>query len=214
MQEFNFEENRYRFTELLKKVNREGADIPGFIYKLEHSDFFVAPASTHYHLNVKGGLVQHSLNVYDNIVKLAQTFNIDCSEDSLIIVSLLHDIDKMNKYELYDKNVKNYHEKGTKHDDNGKFDWVVEKHYKIKDNDKRFVYGHHGQNSEYIVNTFIPLDLEESVAIVNHMGGDDEYKPYDSSAIFNRYPLATLLRMADFMATFITENEQTDTERT
>ena len=210
MQEFNIEENRYRFVELLKEVEREGANVSGLIYRLEHSDFFVAPASTVYHMNVRGGLCQHSLNVFDNLVKLVEMQQLDIPRTSIIIVALLHDIDKMNKYEIYDKNVKNYHDKGTKKDDNGKFDWVTEKHYKIRDNKDRFVYGHHGQNSEYIVNTFIPLDLVESVAIVNHMGGDDEYKPYDSTAIFNRYPLASLLHIADFMSTFITENEQTN----
>lgn len=35
------------------------------IIELEKMGYFTAPASSYYHLNVEGGLVQHSLNVYD-----------------------------------------------------------------------------------------------------------------------------------------------------
>ena len=206
----SIEENKYRFIDLLRHVSRPGADIAGFIYKLESSDFFTAPASTIYHLNVAGGLCQHSLNVYDMLVKLVNMYYPDGSpftDEQLIIVALCHDMDKMNKYEVYPKNVKKYSDKGSKHDEFGKFDWVTEIGYKTKEATDRFIYGHHGQNSEYITNTYIPLALEESVAITNHSGGDDQYKPYDMTPIFNRYPLAVLLHMADFISTFILENE-------
>lgn len=206
MKALNIENNKYRFIELLNKITRDGADISGFIYKLDHSDFFQAPCSTLYHLNIEGGLCLHCLNVYDQIVKLADMF---CpgqySEETLIIAALCHDMDKMNKYEPYFKNVKDYCENGSKKDDAGRFEWKTEKAYKVKDNDNRFVYGHHGQNSEYITSTYIPLKFEESVAIVNHSGGDDQYKPYDMSTIFNKYDLAVLLHMADFISTYIIE---------
>lgn len=209
--EFSIEQNKYDFIDLLRKVTRPGADIGAFVYKLESSDFFEAPASTIYHLNVKGGLCQHCLNVYRMLVKLVEMYYPDntspFSEETLIIAALCHDMDKMNKYETYNRNVKKYSESGSKKDEAGRFDWAVETSYKTREAVDRFVYGHHGQNSEYITNSYIPLSIEESAAITNHSGMDDQYKPYDMTAIFNRYPLATLLHIADFMSTYLVENE-------
>jgi HD superfamily phosphodiesterase len=206
--EFNITENKYRFEALLREIVREGADIPSLLYKLEQSDFYFAPCSTKFHLSVPGGLCQHSLNVFDMCIKLNETLQLNIDRESIIIAALLHDLDKMNKYEEYVKNVKKYHDGGKKSDDMGKFDWVAEKAYGTKEAKDRFVYGHHGQNSEYIANSYIPLKLEESAAITNHMGGMfDEYRPWDQSVIFERYPLSILLHSADALCTFIWEKE-------
>ena len=201
------EQNKYTFIDLLKKVNRPGADINALIYKLESSDFFVAPCSTKFHLNVRGGLCEHSLNVYYEVERLNQELNLGLSEETIIIISLLHDLDKMDKYEMYSRNVQHYHEHGKKSDENGRFDWVKEWHYKVREDGDRLVFGHHGQNSEYIANSYIPLTMDESAAIVNHMANTlDEYKPFDMTAILNRYPTAGVLHTADFIATFLIEN--------
>lgn len=206
----NVEENKRRFIELLANIDRPEADIAGFIYKLEHSDFFEAPCSTKYHLNVKGGLVAHLLSVRDIAFKLKEIMypNNDApfSDTSLEITALCHDMDKMNKYIVTSRNVKDYCDDGKYSDSLGKFNWKSEEGYAIKDAKERFTYGHHGQNSEYITSTFIPLKFEESVAITNHMAGDDEYKPYDLTAIFNKFPLASILHTADFLSTFVVEN--------
>ena len=53
-----------RFISIFKeKIHREGAD--KLLAFLSSSDFFRAPASTRYHGAYPGGLVEHSLNVYD-----------------------------------------------------------------------------------------------------------------------------------------------------
>ena len=52
-----------QFLELLKQVKREG--IEEVINFLEKSDFFKAPASTRFHGDHEGGLVEHSLKVYE-----------------------------------------------------------------------------------------------------------------------------------------------------
>ena len=58
------EENIARFEELLSSVDRTGIDkLLGYIKS--KTDFYAAPASTRYHLACEGGLLQHSLNVYD-----------------------------------------------------------------------------------------------------------------------------------------------------
>ena len=60
--------NKETFINILKPALeiRGNANIEGLFKKLESSDFFVAPASTRYHGAYKGGLVDHSLNVYYN----------------------------------------------------------------------------------------------------------------------------------------------------
>ena len=51
------------FLQILRKVKREG--IEELINFLEKSDFFKAPASTRFHGSYEGGLVEHSLKVYE-----------------------------------------------------------------------------------------------------------------------------------------------------
>lgn len=206
--------NKERFINLLKTINRQGADIEGLIDKLEKSDFFVAPASTQYHCSYIGGLCEHSLNVYDQLMKLKDAeypkmvpdtygemmdARNECpfSDETLTIVALLHDISKMNFYEISERNTK---------DENG--NWIKVPFIKTRESKDRFLYGSHGVNSEYMAGRFIPLTLAESVAIINHMGGKEVgSNGFDGglSEIFNRYSLLTLLHAADMLATFLVE---------
>ena len=57
--------NQERFLKIYKeKITREGSDkLLDFL--VNGSDFFTAPASTRYHGAYEGGLLEHSLNVYD-----------------------------------------------------------------------------------------------------------------------------------------------------
>ena len=58
------DENISRFEQLLSSVQRDGIDkLMRYIKK--NTDFYKAPASTRFHLACEGGLLQHSLNVYD-----------------------------------------------------------------------------------------------------------------------------------------------------
>ena len=62
--------NKNKFISLLRRITRQDSLIEELIHKLEQSDFFTAPASTQYHSAFKGGLCQHSLNVYEELVNL------------------------------------------------------------------------------------------------------------------------------------------------
>lgn len=202
--------NKEEFLELITSIEREGADIERLVKKLENSDFFTAPASTKYHAAYEGGLCQHSLNVYHNLVQLCESKqNLDeqCyDENSLKIVGLLHDISKMNIYTFTPRNKKVYCEDGNKKDDLGNFKWVTELEYAIKED--KFVYGSHEMNSEFIIRNFIPMTIDESVAVLHHMGG----MHYDSAkdnlgATFMNYSLALMLHMADMISTYVDERE-------
>ena len=61
--------NQERFLQIFQeKITREGSD--KLLEFLQKSDFFTAPASTRYHGAYEGGLLQHSLNVYDCLVDI------------------------------------------------------------------------------------------------------------------------------------------------
>ena len=203
----NIEENWEKYKKLLRSVNRNG--IEDLITYLEATDFRIAPASTIYHMNVKGGLCQHSLNVYDNLETLSQLYEVDLSEESIILVALLHDLAKVDFYERQIRNQKQYCENGKQYDDNGRFNWISVSYYKIKDSMERpNVYSEHGVCSFLIANKWVHLKEDEIVAIINHHMDLDKsgYPRTDISEIYNRYPLASLLHVADTLATYLNEN--------
>lgn len=219
--EEQIETNKKRFLELLDSIHLEDkSGIKNLKDWLENkSDFFVAPASTKYHCAFKGGLCQHSLNVYYNLVKLCDGFatkiinkeikdpnddnkTIEVEEkvalyndESIKIVSLLHDISKANFYETYMRNIK---------DENGNWKQISE--YKVREVNNRFIYGNHEQNSEFMIHSFIPLTLEESTAILHHHAGmSKDCAQDDISTVYNRFNLAVLLHTADLIACYIDE---------
>lgn len=200
--------NRDRFIELISSINREGADIQKLITKLNNSDFFYAPASTQYHGAYYGGLCEHSLNVYDNFKMLVENkkgLDPCCyDEDTIKIITLLHDISKMNIYEVGIKNEKIYCENGNQSDELGRYRWQSFKIFKTKA--KKFTYGSHEATSEYIIRQFIPLELDESVAILHHMGSMAWDSAKDNiGEVFNQYSLALILYMSDMMSSYIDE---------
>lgn len=182
---------------MLRDTKRDG--IEDLIKWLDtETDFFTAPASTKYHLNCKSGLLQHSLNVLDQLVVQA---SMEVSDDnisqelmnSIVIVSLLHDVCKANFYIVKEKNVKN--EKG---------DWVKEPFYTINGS---FPVGH-GEKSVILIQKYIDLTDDEILAIRWHMGAFEPKENYNSlSNAFNKSWLALDLHIADLKATYINEKE-------
>ena len=116
--------NKERFIEIYQsKIHRDGADKLLEFLLSRHSDFFDAPASARYHGAYQGGLCEHSLNVYDCLEaylarqRVQQVYGLNYSEESIAIVSLLHDLCKINVYKPGTRNVK---------DENGK--WKLDFH--------------------------------------------------------------------------------------
>lgn len=205
------EKNKETFLKLVNEINVDGMLKDELINYLERTDFFYAPASTIYHAAYVGGLCEHSLNVYNNLLKLVDQFASftdngaivrKFSESSLKIVALFHDISKANYYELYMRNV-NTGEKNDK----GKDIWIQVPTFKVKDGSERFVGVNHEVNSYIIISRYIPLSEDELIAICNHHCSMGEVMPNkDMSYILEKHPLTALLHMADFISTYITEN--------
>lgn len=208
------EQNKQTFLSLVNSIGREFDKEKLIKWLTEGSDFFTAPASTKYHCAFEGGLCQHSLNVYYSLEALCSTFATDYKQemidgetkeiatpkferDSILITSLFHDISKANLYERYLRNVKN--------DQTGQWEKVPD--YKVRDLKDRFVFGSHEETAEFMLRSFIPLTVEESVAILHHMGGKGwDSSQTDLSMIYGRYRLACLLHTADLLSTYILEH--------
>src|SRR4051812_23029283 len=105
--------NKDRYIEIYNTyIKREGADKLLEYMLSKSSDFFTAPASTRFHGAYEGGLLEHSLNVYDCLNdylsrdRVKSTYNINYDEESIAIAALLHDICKINIYKVGTRNVK------------------------------------------------------------------------------------------------------------
>ena len=167
------------FINLLKSIKREGMD--KLIEFLEGTDFFEAPASTRYHGAWKGGLLEHSMKVYEILKTKTE------DSDAVKIVALLHDICKTNFYKTDYRNVKN----------NGVWEQVP--YYTIEDT---IPYGH-GEKSVMMVSEFIKLTPEEKYAIRWHMGFTEPKELYGTiGQAYKKYPLALLMHEADLEATY------------
>lgn len=200
------EDNKKEFISIAKTITREGVD--SLLDWLETTDFYTAPASYKYHSSFEGGLCQHSLNVYRNMIKLKEQFCPQIPDETCKIVALFHDVAKVNFYEKTVKNTKVYSPTGSKSDEMGRFDWVAVAGYSVIPEDKRdFVCHIHAVNSYILINKHMKLTMAEVAAITNHhFGADDYFAVKDISEVVNRYPAAGLLHMADFLATYINEN--------
>lgn len=194
-------ENKEKFIELLLSTKREGID--NLIKWLEKSDFFEAPSSTVFHCNYPGGLLEHSLNVYNMAMKIYEDIhelnpNVNIDENSIKIAALLHDICKTNQYEVTKK---------WRKDENDK--WEEYDAYIIND---RFPLGH-GEKSLYMISLFgINIKKDEALAIRWHMlsweSANTESVPtkYSFSNAINNYPLVSIIGTADFLSSVCLES--------
>ena len=154
---------------------------------LHGTDFFTAPASTQYHDSFEGGLVYHSINVYNKMLELllVPSFGKVSWKDALI-TALVHDWCKIGLYESYFRNVKN--------DVTGQWEQVKSfRHAKTQ------IPMGHGTTSMFMANKFIKLSTEQALAIRWHMGVyqvSDTEKP-DLFRSNEAYPMVYLLQFAD-----------------
>ena len=155
---------------------------------LESTDFFVAPASTRFHGNFEGGLVEHSLKVYEILSKKVKDSGLDYNEETIITIALLHDICKANFYKIDYRNAKN--EKGV---------WEKVPYYTVDDT---IPYGH-GEKSVMMITEYMKLLPEEKYAIRWHMGFTEPKELYTTIGLaYSKYKIALLTFEADLEATY------------
>lgn len=208
MAELNAQELIKKFEELLTSVDRDGID--KLLAYIRKSDFYRAPASTRFHSCHEGGLLEHSLNVADCLLKKlddpiwADKLR-DVGRDSIIISALLHDICKSNYYAVEMKNKKVYSDHGKKSDSNGRYDWETVPGYTVDD---KIPYGH-GEKSVMMIEEFIKLKPVERYAIRWHMGFTEAKENWNTlSLAIRKYPFVLAIFEADLESTYLLEKEE------
>ena len=171
-----------------KYIHRTGSD--SLLDRLLATDFFEAPASTKFHNSFAGGLVLHSLNVFQRMCRNCMNeLGTDAlfppkQVESVAIVSLLHDICKTQSYKLDFKR--------------GAYDLESVPFYTV---DEKFPFGH-GEKSVFLINEHMHLTRDEALAIRFHMG---DFTDRNTSKVYTICPLALQLHIADLQATYLDE---------
>lgn len=186
---------REKFIEIYSNyIKRDGAD--KLMEYLLSSDFFRAPASTRFHGSYEGGLVEHSVNVYECLrdylsrPRAKELYGLNFSEETVAIVALLHDLCKIGVYKPGTRNVK---------DDFGK--WQSVPTFTFEDS---LPYGH-GEKSVYIISGYMRLTRDEAFAIRYHMGFSGNEDAASVGKALEKFPLAFAVSVADMEATYFLE---------
>lgn len=198
--------NKERFIELLRATGRENIDY--VIEDLDALGFFEAPASVRNHFNHPGGLVEHSLSVYDAamaireaMIKLKPSVESQLKPESIAIAALLHDVCKADIYNKVQRARRN--EIG-----------VYEKYDEYQVEYSRFPAGHGEKSVFMLLRSGLDLEDDELLAIRWHMGpwdlsqnSIDQERNYRSAQKFS--PLVPLIHMADSASASILEADVT-----
>lgn len=190
---------REKFDKATSKVQRDGLN--DLIAWLDTTDFFSAPASTRFHGNYDGGLVEHSLHVLEfalTNLNWAMKYKPDMQnlQESVIISSLFHDVCKVNQYTWGE-------EKWTKNEAGR---WVSYSSYGYND---ELPMGH-GEKSIYYISKHMELKKSEILAIRWHMGSTEVGTQFDGLTKYAYQqafddPLVKLIHVADMASTIVGE---------
>jgi hypothetical protein len=179
-----------RYGALKGKVVKRKKEFDEFMDMLEkESSWLTSPASTRFHLNKEGGLLEHSVGVTENLLKLREIFASEISEESCVIVGLFHDVGKigMPGKPRYIKNTN---------------DWEIKNRnmtYKINPDE---VYMNLAVRSLYLITKYIPLSDSEAQAILYH---DGQFIDANKEVAHHEEPLTLLLQFADSWTAHIYE---------
>ena len=183
MPEYNYKEYIRKFEYLSEKVVVRKKQFNDFVKFLKQkTEFFEAPASTIYHLNMKHGLLYHSVGVAETLLKIKNALTPELSDESCVICGLFHDAGKagLPGAPLYVKTKKGYEiNKG-----------LVEMQVAIR--------------SLFLISKFIDLSADEAQAVTYH---DGQYIPQGRDVAHRETPLLTILHFADFYTAHIIEQD-------
>lgn len=181
-----------QFDTELRKTERSGLD--SLLKVMKAGGFYTAPCSGAYHLAEESGLLRHSLNVLDCARKLNKAWGQPMPDDTIILVSLLHDLGKMG--------------------DHGKANYVdnilasgqrsAAKPY-VTNTD--LAYLPHEVRSVMIAERYIYLSEEEETAILWHNG---LYGTFSHDIRGKETPLYMILHFADMWCSRVIEEEKED----
>lgn len=181
------------FKALVTERKEEFEQLMSFVEN--ETEYLTAPASSRFHLCHEGGLLEHSVNVCENMLKLRAAIAPNISEESCVITALLHDLGKagMPGDPLYVKNKPTEKQK--------QYGYGSSVPYHLND---KLTYLSVPVRSLYLVGSRFPLTEEEAQAIVYH---DGQYVDDNKSVAAKEGPLLLLLHYADNWSCFVTEKK-------
>lgn len=155
--------------------------------------WLTAPASTKYHLCKEGGLLEHTVNVAETMLKIKAAIAPEITDESCVIVALLHDLGKVGmpgkpQYLLNEQN-EDFNQNGNK----------TQFPYRFN---SELTYLSVPIRSIYLALQHIRLTEEEVQAIVYH---DGQYVEDNRSCATREEPLTLLLQYADSWSGFVVE---------
>lgn len=194
---------REQFIDKLRSTKREG--IENVIARLEELGFFKAPASSRFHLNREGGLLEHSMNVCNVALDVREVMIARQPSladklpiDGVIIAALLHDTCKADIYKPAIKKQKN--KLGI---------WMPVQGYDVEYSN--FPLGHGEKSVIMLLKWGLQLTDDEIMAIRWHMHAWD--LPFQSpdlkgnfQAAKSKCPLLSLIQAADGLASHLLES--------
>ena len=176
---------------LVKNRANEFTDLMEYIEK--ETAWLTAPASTRFHLCREHGLLEHSINVAETLIRIKNTLYPLIDDESCVIVALLHDFGKvgMPGAPLYIKNKPTENQKRAGYGPTYPYSF-----------NNSLTYLSVPVRSLYLALPFLPLTEEETQAIAYH---DGQYVEDNRSSAKNECPLTLLLQYADNWCGFVVE---------
>lgn len=186
-----------RFERLVDLVVDRRKELDSFLdFLRKETVYFSTPASTRFHLCREGGLLEHSINVAETMLRLKGVLAPEVSDESCVIVALFHDLGKagMPGNPQYLKNEPSDKQKV----------YGYEPKYPYSFNNK-LTYLSVPVRSLYLVLQYLPLSEEEVQAIVYH---DGQYVEDNRGVATKEEKLTLLLQYSDNWSGFILEKEE------
>ncbi|MBR6012206.1 MAG: HD domain-containing protein [Selenomonadaceae bacterium] len=183
-----------RYENLKSKVEKRREEFLKFMEFVEKkTEYLTAPASTKFHLCKEGGLLEHSVNVSETLLKIKNSLAPEISDESCVIVGLLHDLGKagMPNNPQYIKNEPTPKQK--------QWGYPASIPYKFNTN---LIYLSVPIRSLYLIGDKISLTEAEVQAIIYH---DGQYVDDNKSVATREEKLTLLLQYADSWSTFVLE---------
>ena len=183
-----------RYQALKEKVMKRKKEFEGLMSYIEReTSYMTAPASTKYHLCHEQGLLEHSVNVAENLLKIKAVLAPSISDESCVIVGLLHDLGKagMPGQPQYIKNEPTPKQKA--------YGYPASTPYRFN---KNLLYLSVPIRGLYLIASRFPLTEDEVQAIVYH---DGQYVEDNRSVAGKEEKLTLLLQYADSWSGFVLE---------
>lgn len=152
--------------------------------KLRETSFYQMPASTKYHNNFAGGLLDHSVGVWLNLERLTNQENLNWQNPSSpFVIAMLHDACKIDAY-------------------------FFNRDYGVWEHSDKHPGGHGDLSLKIAEQLGIELTDEEKACIRWHMGAFDEKENWgEYTNAIHKYPNVLWTHTADMMSAHIDEIE-------